>query len=97
MALPIVLSSSALEDLDAISFGIANDSPAAAIRWLESIDETMQLIASHPGLGERVPHLGQAVRRITLGKYLLFFRPLADRVELVRVIHGARRIEHLEP
>jgi len=68
MALLIVLSSSALKDLDAISFDIANDSPAATIRWLESIDETMQLIASHPGLRE-----------------------------LVRVIHSARRIEHLEP
>ena len=28
-----------------------------------------------------------------MGKYLLFYQPLSDGIELIRVIHGAREIE----
>ncbi|TWT99176.1 Toxin ParE1 [Botrimarina colliarenosi] len=94
--LPVFHSPRAERDLDAISLHIGEQSPLAAWRLLEAIDDTMRLVAVFPSIGEAVDHLGPGVRRITTGPYLIFFRTSKDAVELVRVLHGSRDIQHLD-
>jgi toxin ParE1/3/4 len=36
-----------------------------------------------------------ALRSLSVGNYLIFYRPLADGIEIVRVLHGARDIDSL--
>jgi len=72
-----------------------------ALRFLEAAHQTFTLLASKPTLGWpcrlRHPHLA-AVRVFPVkgfGKMLVFYRPgaLADRIEIVRVLHGSRDLE----
>lgn len=83
------------EDLLAIANHIAIDSPAEAANWLDKIERTLAVLASHPMMGEDVSYLRPNLRRFCQGKYLLFFEPRSDGIDLVRVLHGSRKIEGL--
>jgi toxin ParE1/3/4 len=83
------------EDLLAIAEYIARDSPMAAARWLEQVEKKLELLATHPLLGEAVDHLHPNLRRFTHGSYLIYYEPQPLGITLVRVLHGARRIEDL--
>ena len=73
-----------------------------ADRFLRAADETLQLLATQPESGAalfvRQPEL-QNMRRFPVsdgfGKILLFYLPLLDGVDLVRVVHGGRDLERL--
>lgn len=39
---------------------------------------------------------GQGVRRMPVGAYLAFYRIVDDSVQILRVVHSAREIDHLE-
>jgi len=91
----IVRTESAKRDVAAIAEYIAVDNPSAAERWVDEIDQTLELIGRHPLIGERVDHLVLGVRRFSYGSYLLFYVPIDNGIELRRVLHGARRIEDL--
>jgi toxin ParE1/3/4 len=83
------------EDLLGIANYIARDNPSAAARWLERIEDKLLLLARRPYLGEAVDHIRPGLRRFTHGKYLIFYEPSADGIVLVRVLHGARKIDEL--
>ena len=75
---------------------IARDKPDAAYHWVESIDNTCELLAENPELGERrkTGRFG-ACRCFTRGSYIIFFRGVADGVEIIRIVRGERDIERL--
>jgi toxin ParE1/3/4 len=83
------------EDLLAIAEHIAKDSPRAASRWVNQIERTLSLLASQPFMGEAVDEIRPGLRRFCEGNYLLFYEPRENGIGLVRVLHGARRIETL--
>ena len=81
------------EDLAGIGLYIAQFNPAAADRVLEKIDERLQLLSDFPRSGTKRPDLAENLRCVAEGNYVIFFRPIEDGIELVRVIHGARDYE----
>lgn len=85
----------AVRDLAAITDGIAADNLDAALRFYDEVDRLLSLIARYPRIGEAAGHLGQGVRRLNLGDYLLFYRLSGEAVDLIRVLHGARDIQSL--
>jgi plasmid stabilization system protein ParE len=48
-----------------------------------------------PTLGERQPRFGELMRRVSVGKYLIFYEAHPDSVIIARVVHAARRWEDL--
>jgi toxin ParE1/3/4 len=72
-----------------------------ALRFYDAAAATFEAIARMPGLGERRPTTdprleGLRVRRIQgFEKHLIFYRAVADGIEIVRVLHGARDIDRL--
>jgi toxin ParE1/3/4 len=62
---------------------------------LERIDRRIQSLARYPLLGEQQSHFGERTRRIIEGSYLIFYEVLPDAVHVLRVFHGARKIEEL--
>ncbi len=82
----------ATHDLTEITYyiGEQNQSPAAAMRWLDLIEQRSAVYASQPEMGEGCPEIGPDVRRFTVGNYFALYRPAADGIELLRVIHGSR-------
>ena len=91
--LPIVRTSLAEEDLIAIWQYVARDSEAAADRLLDRIENRWQQLAIYPLSGPLHDDLASGVRHLIVGEYLTFYRVSEDAVEILRVLHGRRKIE----
>lgn len=84
-------SEDAEADLLAIAEFIAQDNPIAARAWLTAVRDRCQLLAEHPMTGELRQGFGVAgCRSVTVGVYVIFFRPSGDGVEIARILHGSR-------
>jgi len=84
----------AREDLKQIGRYIARESRdrSIALRFLDSIEQKLRLHATQPEMGERRRDLGAGVRHFSVGHYVVFYRPTADGIEVLRVLHGSRDI-----
>ncbi len=82
-------------DLDEIWWYIAQDSPHNADRFLDRIQERCLALADYPQMGTSREELKAGLRSQPIGNYLIFYFPLEDGVDIVRVIHGSRDIESL--
>ncbi|MGD9633694.1 MAG: type II toxin-antitoxin system RelE/ParE family toxin [Pirellulales bacterium] len=91
----VTRSRRAEQDLLAIAEYISADNPTAAARWLDEIERNFTLLASYAGIGEEVSEIRPGLRRFCHGQYLIYFEPLDDELRIVRVLHGARRMEDL--
>ncbi len=87
-------------DIQEQAFRIADDNPDAARRFLAEVERSLELLAGMPGMGAARPRLSPALRSLRMfpvaggfASHLLFYRPIRDGIELVRVLHGARDIE----
>jgi len=88
----IIRSPEADADIYEAAAYIASNNLDAAIRWIDTIDEKLRLLAEFPGLGTAREELGRAVRSLPVGNYLIFYRQANDGIEVVRVLHGARNL-----
>jgi len=82
-------------DLIEIWTYIAQDSPARADKLFDKIDEKSQMLAQSAFIGKARDELGPTIRSFPIGKYVLFYQPIEDGIEIIRVLHGARDIEAL--
>ncbi|MHB1055546.1 MAG: type II toxin-antitoxin system RelE/ParE family toxin [Thermoleophilia bacterium] len=86
------------EDLsEAINF-IAADNPAAAMALVDTIEKSLDDLASHPRMG-RVPDdpnlMQMGYRYLVVENYLLFYVVEARMVIVHRILHGARNYRDL--
>lgn len=95
MSLSITRTRSYERDLAAIWRYLEEHSEQAADRMICRIESRVDLLAGFPESGERQPRFGPNCRRVIEGNYLVFYDAYEDRVEVLRVLHGARRIERL--
>jgi len=84
----------ARSDLKELGRYIAQQSQSrtTALRFLDTIADKCQRYASQPLLGEKSMDLGQEIRRFSVSNYVVFYRPLSDGIEVLRVLHGNRDI-----
>lgn len=84
-------SRQAKRDLVEIIRHISQDNPPAASRWFDALETLFQLMASQPEIGEQVDtRRSGTVRRIPHGDYVIYYRPRAYGVFILRVFHGAQ-------
>ncbi|MCC5645749.1 type II toxin-antitoxin system RelE/ParE family toxin [Nostoc sp. CHAB 5824] len=74
---------------------IANDSFEKADRLLQKIDNQLKILASNPSMGRKRNSLAPNLRSFPVGNYLIFYRPINQGIEVIRVLHGARDIQSL--
>lgn len=74
---------------------IANDRWEKADRLLEKIDSQLKILASNPGMGRKRDSLAPNLRSFPVGNYLIFYRPINEGIEVIRILHGARDIPSL--
>ena len=79
-------------DYDEIWDYIAPRDLAAADRRIDRFDATLRGIASAPNMGRKVEELAPNLRSFPIGSYLIFYRPIEDGIQLIRILHGARDI-----
>ena len=82
-------------DAMAIWAYIARDNDAAADKLIDRIDDHLSSLAHMPKSAEAVPHIGNDVRRSSVGNYVIYYRPIEDGIHVLRILHGARQPEDL--
>ena len=82
----------ALADLAEIWSFIADDSEANADRFLPKLEAKLQLLATQAQMGRLREELMPGLRSFPYARYVVFFMPERDGIEIVRVVHSARDI-----
>lgn len=85
----------AIRDVDGIWDYVAREDPIAADRLVDRIVAATGRLADFPKSGTARSVLGDGVRSIPVGRYLVLYRVATDCVEIVRVLHGAQEIERI--
>lgn len=91
----IVRTPEADSDLWEIVLYIAADNEGAAFRLVDTIGEKLVMLARFPHAGVERPELLKDLRSFPVGRYLIFYRPIADGIEVLRILHGARKLRKL--
>lgn len=95
----IVRSRVADRDVREAAHAIAENNLSAAIRFVDAVQATEELLLDAPGIGSTReydnPALGGMRVHPVKGfrKYLIFYIPRRDGIEVVRVLHGARDLQ----
>ncbi|MDQ0468150.1 type II toxin-antitoxin system RelE/ParE family toxin [Labrys wisconsinensis] len=90
----VVVSPEAEADLEQIADYIAQDAPGRALSFIRELRERCEGLADMPlafPLVPRYEHRG--VRRRVHGRYLIFYRVAADRVDVLHILNGAQDYE----
>ncbi len=83
------------DDLLDIWLYIAQDKPNAADQFLDELEAKFLLLAEQPQLGPARPDIAPGLRYFPVRSYLILYREITEGVEIVRVVHGARRLINL--
>lgn len=102
--LPVVICPAARNDqLDIAEYYDAHGGETLGSRFLHQCDAGFERLAHFPESGTvvRYKHPKLAGCRFILvpgfDKILIFYKALPDRIEIVRILHGARNIEEAPP
>ena len=72
---------------------IAEDSLVEADRWIDRLDEKFALWATQPLMGRSRAELLPTIRSFPFGRYVVFYQPVPDGIDVVRVLHASRDID----
>jgi len=93
--LDLIIADQATADLTDIWLYIASDSPLAADRFIDFLQEKFLLLASSPELGRERNELIPGLRSLPVKRYTIFYRISATAVEIARVLSSYRDIDSL--
>ena len=82
-------------DIESIALYIAAGNPAAARHWFDDLHLRFQRLAGMPEMGVARDDVRPGLRLFPVGRYLILYRLDGGHVEIVRVLHGARRWKDL--
>ena len=89
-------------DFNEESVYLAREASAeVGIRFFDAVQDTFQSLLEMPGMGKlklvNNPRLAELRQWPVSGfeKYLIFYRPTPTGIEIIRVLHGARDIDHI--
>ena len=90
---------SAESDLTKIASYVARDNPAAAIRLVDLIEHKCQSLAESPRMGRPRPDVAKDkvpdLRSFPVGSYGIYYRPIDDGIEVIRIAHFARDVRRV--
>jgi toxin ParE1/3/4 len=72
---------------------IAEDSLDQADRWIDKLDEKFGILATQPLMGRAREELTADLRSFPFGRYVIFYMPVQDGIDVVRVLHSARDVD----
>ncbi|MFB2895605.1 type II toxin-antitoxin system RelE/ParE family toxin [Aerosakkonemataceae cyanobacterium BLCC-F50] len=100
MSYQLIVQNRATQDLRQLAnYILINGDSDAALRFFESAEITFSQLATTPGIGKVVRLVSSRMGEIRQWRikdfqdYLIFYRIQDDRVEIIRVLHGARDLE----
>jgi toxin ParE1/3/4 len=90
-----ILSPAARSDLEQILTYLDRHSPHAADRFAVEVDRIIDRLVKLPRMGRDRSDLRPGLRSVVISNYILFYRIAKKRVEIVRILHGARDIDSI--
>lgn len=72
---------------------IARDDPSAADRVLDAIEQRWQQLKHYPYSGVSREEIAPNLRHLVIRQYLILYRVGAETIEIVRVLHGRRKLD----
>lgn len=90
-----VVTGPAKQDLKEISGYIARFNRIAARRLQERIKHQCKQLAEFPNMGRNRDDVLSGLRSFPIEDYLIFYRQIANGVEIVRIVSGYRDLEAL--
>ena len=87
-----LISREAVRDLEEIWEYIAEDSLASADLFIDEIVIKCCELVQLKGVGHRRDDLISGLLSVAFRKYVIFFQRRGNKVEIVRILHGARDI-----
>jgi toxin ParE1/3/4 len=92
----VTFTETAQSDLEEIWWYIAQDNPDRADNFVDELVDVCRVsLAPMPAIGKPCDSLLPGLWRFPYQSYVLFYRFGNERLEVVRVLHGARDIEAL--
>lgn len=82
-------------DLIEIWSFISRDDFETADRFLDWIESRLELLATQPLMGRTRDELFPGLRSFPVGNFVVFYMPLEDGLEVVRVLRGAMNIRSI--
>jgi toxin ParE1/3/4 len=89
----LIFSPEAKRDLVEIGLYIAHQSGSLerAENLLDSINQTCELLASQPEMGQlRTEFTSGIYRSFSVGNYVIYFSSISNGIQVARILHGAR-------
>lgn len=97
MAIRVVWSQEALEDIESIATYIEKDSPIYAKSVVSKFFEKSEMLKEFSELGRIVPELNHHnIREIFVYSYRLIYKIEVNTILCVAVVHGKRLLENHE-
>ena len=87
-----IISQKAKQDLQEIWDYIGRESPEAADAVINTIVDKFTTIAQFPQMGRSREELAPYIRSFSTGNYVIFYYAVEKRIEVARVLYGARDI-----
>lgn len=84
------IADAARNDLDEVWYYFGAFSLRTADRLLDGITRHFRLLAKFPEAGPARADIRSDLRFLPVGDYLIFYRVVAEDIEIVRVFHGSR-------
>ena len=75
---------------------IATDSPERGEKLIRDIYSKLGTISHNPYIGKARPEIEQDLRSFPVGRYIVFYFPLSDGIDVIRILHGSRDIENID-
>ncbi|CAN5810800.1 type II toxin-antitoxin system RelE/ParE family toxin [soil metagenome] len=91
----VVYSPQSIKDLAEIWDYVAHGSPEQADKLIERFRLKLQYLAQYNLLGRPRPELADHCRSAPVGRYGIYYRPIEDGIELLRLIHASRDIKRI--
>ena len=82
-------------DLIEIWSYIADDSVANADKFIDRLHATMQMLVRQPGAGRRREEIAPGIHSFPFARYIIFYLATSGSIEIVRVLHASRDIDHI--
>lgn len=95
MKYTVIIQPDAERDIDDAYAWLAEQSPSAAARWLDTLETVVESLESFPERGSLAPEsefFEMEIQQLLHGVYRILFTVKGRKVHVLHVRHGARQV-----
>lgn len=90
-----IISQPAIRDLEEIVDYFSSYSLTKGEQFINNFEAKCKYLANFPNMGKSYEHLKPFIRGLSLSSYIIFYRIIDQRIEIIRVVSGYRDLQSL--